>query len=341
MSRPTLQDSRGGAHACLLQSVQSAAVRLELSAWAMADSLRAGSWVAQRTGPGVEVSGVREYQAGDEVRSVDWRVTARRGSLFVREFSSEKDLPLLLILHLSPTLGSGRGPAKTARALEVAAVLAAVGLRAGDRVGVLRCGKAGAKRVKPAGGRIQLPRILSALGSPPDGRPQQSLSDSLREALFLLGERGRVLVISDGFGLTDGDDGPRESIHLLSLRHSVLPIRILDRAEGRLPATGSFPLRDPRTHRQLVFPTQTRGRQIEEQLERTREQVDAFFGDLGLGVWDVFVNEPLQGQLESHLRSRSGVSRPLHPRRHPLQTIRVQSRGPGVGRVAPGASHHG
>ena len=78
----------------------------------MADSLRHGDNPSSIPGRGIEVSGVREYQHGDEARGIDWRVTARRGRLFVKEFSQERELPLLVILNLTPTLWSGRGESK-------------------------------------------------------------------------------------------------------------------------------------------------------------------------------------------------------------------------------------
>jgi uncharacterized protein (DUF58 family) len=275
----------------------------------MADSLAQGDNPSSVPGRGVEVSGIREYQPGDEARGIDWRVTARRGRLFVKEFSQERELPVLVILSQTPSLWAGRGGVKAIRAMEASALLTAMGLRAGDRVGLLISGGLSDRIVPPGNGRTQLPRILAELMAQPSTEHRVPLGETLSKARFLLHQRARVFLIGDfQIPLSELSDLGR-GLETLRDRHVLIPVRVRDSHEGSLPATGSFVLRDPDSGELWKYRGVRSARKLRTLLEKRERETSALFRGIGLEEWTLDVDEPLLEGIRRHLfQSRTRVS---------------------------------
>ncbi len=286
----------------------------------MADSLAQGDNPSSVLGRGVEVSGVREYQPGDEARGIDWRVTARRGRLFVKEFSQERELPVLVILNQTPSLRAGRGDVKAVRAMEASALMAAIGLRAGDRVGLLISGSGDDRIVRPGNGRTQLPRILSELMAPPSTEPPVPLREGLSKARFLLNQRARVFLVGDfQLPLSDLSDLGK-GLEALGARHVLIPVRVRDSSEGALPATGSLLLQDPISGELRTYRGSDSAQELRTLLEDRERETSALFRRIGLEEWTLDVDEPLLEGIRRHLfQSRIRVTHP------------ASGRGPGGG----------
>ena len=197
MIPPGSGDSGGPIPSRLSKQLQGRVQGLQLHLNALADSLLQGESPSSLLGRGMEVTGAREYQNGDEARGIDWRVTARRDRLYVKEFSAEKELPVLIVLHRSPTLWAGRGGVKAIRALETCGLLATLGIRSGDRVGLILSEAEGGQVISPGNGRIQIPRILRALLSTTGPEAPHGLKPTLQSAGFLLKQRARIFIVGD------------------------------------------------------------------------------------------------------------------------------------------------
>jgi len=277
----------------------SKSLHLRLSA--TADSLLLGNSPSSMPGRGVEVVGVREYQPGDEVRGIDWRVTARRGRLYVREYAEERELPDLVVVHRSPTLWAGRGGVKAVRAFEAAALLSILGLRGGDAVGLLLSGNQGVEVVPPGNGRDQLARILLSLLSSEPSLTPHPIGPSLEPARILVRQRARVFILGD-FQLPSAElESLRRCLLVLSRRHVVVPVRIRDRAEQDWPSNGWFLLRDPLSGASEPSMGPRRRRAARRSLFETEHETRDLFQSLGLQEWILDVEEPLVDAFRRHL----------------------------------------
>ena len=197
---------------------------------------------------------MREYQPGDEVRRIDWNVTARMSRLFVRQYREERELSAWLLVDLSPSMRFGtRRQLKRDTAIEFAGVAGYIVTRHGDKVGLL--GFPGRDVfVPPRGGRTHALRIIHALeqAASDDGPvPGADLASSLRRLGRLLRRRSLVFLVSDFLG----PEGWEPPLRELARRHDVIAVWIQDPAERELPDVGGLFVRDPESGEELWVDT--------------------------------------------------------------------------------------
>jgi uncharacterized protein (DUF58 family) len=200
---------------------------------------------------GMEFAEVREYQPGDDVRTIDWNVTARAGRPFVKRFEEERELTVILAVDLSASGRFGsRDRLKNQLAAELCAVVAMSATRNNDKVGLLVF----TDRVElflPArkGSRHVLRVIREVLGFEPQGRGTD-LDAALRHLSRILKKRAVVFVVSDFL-----DSGYERSIALLARRHDVVAVRVSDPFERALPerSAGLVEVQDPETGARAVI----------------------------------------------------------------------------------------
>jgi uncharacterized protein (DUF58 family) len=217
--------------------------RVQIRTRAILDAGIAGSYHAVFKGRGMEFSEVREYTPGDDVRSIDWNVTARRGAPFVKQYVEERDLTLLLLVDVSGSQRFGsRFLLKRDYAAELAAVLAFSAVANHDRVGAVLFSDRLEHYVAPARGRDHALRIVrDLLAREPLGRGTD-LAAALRFTQRVLRRRGIVAVLSDFQA-----DGYERALGLLRRRHDVIALQLYDPHEERLPDAGLVLLEDPET----------------------------------------------------------------------------------------------
>lgn len=202
-----------------------------------------GAYHAVFKGRGMEFAEVREYAPGDDVRSIDWNVTARMGAPFVKKYVEERDLSLLLLVDLSGSQRFGsRFLLKRDYAAELAAVLAFSAVANHDRVGAVLFSDRIEAYVAPRAGQDHALRIVrDLLAVEPSGRGTD-IAGALRFARQVMKRRGIVAVISDF-----QDQGYEQSLGILRRRHDVVAIQLWDPAELELPDAGLLALVDPET----------------------------------------------------------------------------------------------
>ncbi|MFI7587695.1 DUF58 domain-containing protein [Spongisporangium articulatum] len=212
-------------------------------------------------GAGIDVVDMREYQPGDDLRRVDWNVTARTDVPHVREYLEDRDVTAWLVLDRSPSMGFGPvDRQKNLVVAELAGSLAQLLVRGGNQVGAVLFGHrdaGGAQEVIPPGhGRAQVLRILSRLLNPPHGtKGTTDLAAPLRALSGIARRRSLVVVVSD-FTSTPGWERP---LGVLSRRHDVLALQVLDPREHELPDIGMIYVEDPETGEQLFVDTADAG----------------------------------------------------------------------------------
>ena len=231
--------------------------RLEWKVIRRLDGLLQGDYRSLFYGYGVDFADLREYQPGDDVRYIDWNVTARMATPYVRQYLEDREITAWFLLDLSPSVDFGEVQhLKRAVLIDYVATLARLLTRHGNRVGAMFFGR-GVERVIPAqGGRLQALRLIHDLMYyPPAPRaPFTDLTPLLRAALFSLRRRSLVFLISD-FISAPGWDRP---LSLLNRRHEVLAVRVWDPREADLPDVGPVILEDAETGEQLYVDTHDR-----------------------------------------------------------------------------------
>jgi uncharacterized protein (DUF58 family) len=216
---------------------------LELQTRGMVNSLFTGEYRSVFKGQGMEFAEVREYQAGDEVRSIDWNVTARMGRPFVKRYIEERELTVMLAVDLSGSERFGtKGRFKSELASELAAVLAMSAIRNNDRVGALLFTDRIEHVVPPRKGRRHALRLMrDLLVFEPEGS-RTDLAAALEYVGRMLAHKAIIFVVSD-FQSSDIE----HPLKLLAQRHDVVAVTVDDPSEQTLPDVGLARFVDPET----------------------------------------------------------------------------------------------
>jgi uncharacterized protein (DUF58 family) len=219
--------------------------RLEFSVVRRLDGFLFGDYRGVFYGPSLDLAEVREYEPGDEIRRIDWNVTARMNRLFVRQYLEEREVTAWLLVDLSPSMAFGtRRRLKRELAIEFAGVASYVIARHGDKVGVMTFPGRGVPVVPPRTGRRHALRIVHMLqGARTTGEGPTDLASTLRTASGVLRRRHLLFVVSDFIAPPGWENALRE----LGRRHDVIAVWIRDPAEEALPDVGMVPVRDPET----------------------------------------------------------------------------------------------
>lgn len=235
--------------------LQADARALRLPSARPVSSRQAGLQRSPRKGRGMAFAEVRQYQAGDDIRSIDWRVTARRQTPHTKLYEEERERPLMLICDLSNSLYFGSvGAYKQVRCAQLAALLAWLGLWSSDQVGGIVFNDQHIDVLRPARRKKTVLKLLDNLAhfqhQPKDPLPVRvadstspiTLDTALQEARRVSHTGGRVFLVSDFLAISDDTTGLLASI---SRHNQVTAIRIADPLERNLPESGRFAVAGP------------------------------------------------------------------------------------------------
>jgi uncharacterized protein (DUF58 family) len=221
------------------------------------EGLLAGDYRAAHHGDGTELAQVRPYEPGDDVRRIDWNVTARTGVPHVRVHLAERVLVTWIVLDTSPSMQFGTADRRKADVAEgVAIAIGHLATRRGNRLGLVTFGDSNPRSLPPRQGRLGLVGLLAALRT--ESEQGRTGATSLGEALVRTGalarQRALIVVVSDFRGPIDW----RRPLLELAGRHDVVAVEIRDPREQELPNAGELWLVDPETGRQLRVDTRDR-----------------------------------------------------------------------------------
>lgn len=216
----------------------------------------AGDYRSSRFGDGTELAQLRQYVPGDDVRGIEWNVTARAGEPYVRVNLAERVLVTWLLLDCSPSMHFGTADRRKADVADgVAIAIGHVATRRGNRLGVITFGDAKPTFLPPHQGRAGLLGLLGALQQEQtvEGGGATSLGDALARTASIARQRGVVVVVSDFRGPLDW----RKPLLRLMSRHDVIAVEVRDPREQELPDVGDLWLVDPETGRQVRVDTRS------------------------------------------------------------------------------------
>lgn len=249
----------------ILRKVQ----RIELTASRSVTELFAGQYKSAFRGRGMEFDEVRPYQPGDDVRSIDWNVTARTGEPFIKRFSEERELTVLFLVDISASgLFGTTAQAKLDRAVEVAALLMVSALKNNDKVGLLTFCDDVVRYDPPRKGRSHVLRLIRDLVDVhPIARPTR-LERPLEFLNRVQKRRAVTFLLSDFL-----DPLPRRALGITRRRHDLTAVRVIDPRESALPAMGIATFRDAETGELVEVDTGSRHvREAFEQHARRHER---------------------------------------------------------------------
>ena len=224
------------------------AQRVEIVALRQVNDAMVGAYLSRFKGRGTDFEELREYVPGDDVRAMDWNVTARTGKPFVRLHREERELTLVLAVDVSGSAGFGSGEQTLReRAADVAACLAVSALKAGDKVGLLLFTDREELWVAPRKGRRHVLRIIrEVLEFRPVSR-RTSFVQPMRRLGRALRRRSMVFVVSDFLAGPEGGDAMAAALAELNSRHDTACVQLVDERERSLPDVGVVALEDAET----------------------------------------------------------------------------------------------
>ncbi|MCX5667995.1 MAG: DUF58 domain-containing protein [Candidatus Omnitrophica bacterium] len=259
--------------------------RIEITTSRLVTDFLSGQYESVFKGRGIEFDEVREYQPGDEIRTIDWNVTARMGHPFVKKFVEERQLTVMILLDASSSSSFGTTKRyKKELAAEVSAVLAFAAIQNNDRIGLIIFTDRIEKFVPPRKGLHHVLRVVrEALYFTPKGKGTD-IAGALRYLDNVIARRAVTFIISDFFAKDF-----KKPLSIANKRHDVVAITIADPREAELPSAGIVELVDAETGRAFTIDTSSekvRARYVKKASEMHKER-DEIFGSVGVDHIDI------------------------------------------------------
>lgn len=259
--------------------------RIEITTSKLVTDFLSGQYESVFKGRGIEFDEVREYQPGDEIRTIDWNVTARMGHPYVKKYVEERQLTVMLLLDASSSSHFGTTKRfKKELAAEVSAVLAFAAIKNNDRVGLIIFTDRIEKFVPPRKGLHHVLRVVrEALYFNPKGRGTD-IAGALRHLNNIISRRAIAFVISDFFA-----EDFKKSLSIANKKHDVVAVTITDPRESELPNAGIVELVDAETGKRYMIDTSSskiRDRYRKKAREMREERAKAF-GSVGVDHIDI------------------------------------------------------
>jgi uncharacterized protein (DUF58 family) len=228
--------------------------KLEIRTKGLVNNIFGGEYQSAFKGRGMEFSEVREYHFGDDVRQIDWNVTARNGEPFIKVFEEEREQTLMLCVDISPSgfFGS-RSQTKMELAIEICAVLAFSAIKNGDKVGLVLFSDKIEKVVPPKKGRTHVLRLIRELYTTEPAGSKTSIAEALSYLNRLLNRKAIVILASDF-----QDQNFEKEHRITGRKHDLVNLVINDQFEEELPNIGVVPLLDAETGEQTIVDTSSK-----------------------------------------------------------------------------------
>jgi len=275
--------------------------RLEIKARRASEGLLAGGYRSVFRGRGIEFAEVREYVPGDDVRAIDWNVTARMGRCFVKEFVEERDLEVYIALDASGSSEFGSGKSKWELGCEIAASLILSALRSNDSVGLCLFSDEVERFIEAGKGRRHGLRLIRELVAHELNGRRTDIALALQWLSRVLKRRSLLFVLSDFMA-----EGYVRPLRALLAKHEVLLIRLFDPLEEELPEMGYAFVEDCETGEQMLVDTSDAGfrKRFAETARAARAGFEEEMRRLGVEAVHVCTHEPFYLPLYRFMRER-------------------------------------
>ncbi len=283
----------------ILKKVQ----RIEIATRGLVNEVFSGEYHSVFKGRGMEFAEVREYQVGDDIRTIDWNVSARMGHPFVKVFEEERELTVMLLVDVSSSGNFGTATQmKGELAAELSAVLAFSAIKNNDKVGLMIFSDKIEKYIPPRKGKQHVLRVIREILYYKPEDTQTDLNVALEYLSRVVKRRSIVFVISDF--LTENYE---KSLQVANRKHDLITISITDPREVELPNVGFIELEDAETGETILVDTSSSSLRnaFYSDAERQREIRERFFKSIGVDNINIFTNRPYVEPITRFFRMRA------------------------------------
>ncbi|MEI8344983.1 MAG: DUF58 domain-containing protein [Candidatus Omnitrophota bacterium] len=280
---------------------------IEISSSRLVNTVFAGEYHSVFKGRGMEFSEVREYDPQDDMRDIDWNVTARMGHPYTKKFVEERELTVIFLVDAS---GSGqfgtRGQTKSELIAQIGALLAFAAIKNHDRVGLLIFSDRVEKFIPPKKGRPHVLRVIREILSFKPAHRLTDLNVALKTLNKVVSKRATVFLFSDFFA-----EDYQKVLKMTHKKHDLVAVAVEDPLEKEFPKLGgSFNLQDAETGRSIVFNAQSAFRErFKELSERKRLERDEFFKSIGMDSIVIETGQPYIDRLIRFFKQRASKFR--------------------------------
>jgi uncharacterized protein (DUF58 family) len=277
--------------------------RIEISTRRLVDTVLQGEYLSSFKGRGIEFTEVREYSEGDDVRSIDWNVTARMNAPFVKVFVEERDMQVVFASDMSGSLSFGtRENLKSELMFEFVAAMGFSANSNNDRVGFFGFTSGPEKYVPAKKGRKHILRILSEIIHHDKKKQSTDISASMMFLSHLLRKKSTVFIISDFYDNKDF----HEALRVLRHKHDVIAVILRDRADYNVPDIGLVPFNDPETGRHVWLDTGDKNavKKLNESAKKFDAKLAGMFKKLGIDFITLNCGEPYLNSLITFFKKR-------------------------------------
>jgi uncharacterized protein (DUF58 family) len=264
--------------------------RIHITTNHLVNNAMAGQYHSAFKGRGVEFAEVREYQPGDEIRAIDWNVTARMGRPFVKEFQEERELTVMLLVDVSASGLFGTARPKNEAAAELAATLSFSAIKNQDKVGLCLFTDRVEKYIPPKKGRGHVWRVIEEVLEFKPERRGTDLSRPLEYLNRVLRRRAVCFLISDFLAPRSFE----KPLRIAGRRHDMIAVTVIDARETELPRVGLIELEDEETGERLEVDTSdaNAAELFRRGMRGEREERKRLFTSLGIDTIDVRTDSP-------------------------------------------------
>ncbi len=276
------------------------------------DDELSGNYHSTFKGQGVEFDEVRPYEVGDDVRTIDWNVTARTGVPYIKRFSEERELTILFLVDVSGSQSYGScGRTKADLAAEVTALLALTAIRNQDKVGLVLFSDRIVKYIPPRKGRDPVMRLArEVLAASEDAEGGTDIAAALKFLSGVQKRRAVVFLVSDFMTSGRGAAGPESFERMLraaASHHDMIGVTVSDPAESALPDAGLVELEDPETGELVLVDTSSP--KVRAAFARRaadeREALEKFFRKTGMDTMSLSTDRPYIDEVRALFRRRA------------------------------------
>jgi uncharacterized protein (DUF58 family) len=225
--------------------------KLEITTKQLADGLITGNSDSIFKGQGIEFSEIRDYRPGDDIRAIDWKVTARFNHPYIKEFIEERDLQIYFVIDLSESGSFGTNVSKKQKSLEIIASLMFAALRNNDRFGVFLITNRVERFIPARKGRKHLLQVLNSIISFTPNSLKTDLQNSLVQISKIIKRKSVLFIISDFIDESEF----LKPLKILRKQHDIIALKITDQREKEIPDVGLIELEDEETGEQILVDT--------------------------------------------------------------------------------------
>jgi len=279
--------------------------RLEIKTRRMVNEIFSGQYGSVFRGLGMEFAEVREYVPGDDVRSIDWNVTARIGHPYVKKFVAEREMTVVLMVDGSASMRFGTGQKwKSELAAELAAVLGFSAIRNNDKVGLCLFSDHVEKFIRPQKGRTHTLRLVRDVLEFQPRRAGTHLDEALRYLNRVVKRKAVVFLLSDFY------QAPERLLAITNRRHDLIALQVVDPREIHLPNVGLVDVQEAETGARLLLDTSSRAVRsgFETRARERQKQLDSLFSRHGIDHivlrTDKSFVQPLMGFFKTRAKRR-------------------------------------